>query len=58
MRVPKDPAVNEFYEESFKHWKPKAKPVLINLDKEDDSDKGMDLSGLFSVNGEEEPCGR
>lgn len=55
MRVPKDPAVNEFYEELFKHWRPKVKPVLINLDKEDDNDQGMDLSGLFSVKGEEEP---
>ena len=50
----KDPAVNEFYEELFEHWRPKAKPVLIDLEKEDDSDNGMDLSGLFSVKGEEE----
>jgi hypothetical protein len=50
----KDPAVNEFYEELFKHWRPKAKPVLIDLEKEDDCDSGLDLSGLFSVKGEEE----
>ena len=54
MCAHKDPAVNEFYDELFKHWRPKAKPVLIDLEKEDDCDSGLDLSGLFSVKGEEE----
>eukprot|EP00435_Cladocopium_sp_Y103_P050816 s607_g15.t1 len=48
-----DPAVNEFYEELFKHWCPKKKPVLIDLDKEENENE-VDLSGLFSVKGEEE----
>lgn len=54
MCAHKDPAVNEFYDELFKHWRPKAKPVLIDLEKADGCDNGLDLSGLFSVKGEEE----
>ena len=48
----KDPLVNEFYEELFKHWtlKKTSTPVLINLEEADE--QGADLSEIFEVKAE------
>ena len=56
----KDPLVNEFYDELFRHWKPKTfqgPAPLVNIEDDEDDDPGeVDLSEFYDVKGEKVDC--
>lgn len=53
MCTDKDPLVDEFYDELFKHWSLKKTPIPPIIDLEAQDEAGTDLSGIFEVKKED-----
>eukprot|EP00435_Cladocopium_sp_Y103_P038718 s2260_g10.t1 len=53
-KTKEDPLVNEFYDELFRHWRPRVPgPVpLVNLEEDDEEEGEVDLNDFFQVKGE------